>query len=84
MCTTQWVFHMSGRRRFECSIEPPLDHSGRLTRLVLIGQDLDVEGLREMLARCVVESKSGLPSLPSSTVASTVAAESYSIPAVGF
>jgi hypothetical protein len=43
---------MSGRRRFECTLEPRVDGSARVTRLVLLGDGLDVPAVLAQLHAC--------------------------------
>lgn len=45
----QWFFHYSGRRRFECSIDPTPAAGQRKVRIVLIGTNLDVAAITALL-----------------------------------
>lgn len=47
-----WHFHYSGRRRFECTRDTSAPLATRAIRLVLIGEDLDVDATRALLQTC--------------------------------
>eukprot|EP00041_Stephanoeca_diplocostata_P032652 m.1053651 g.1053651 ORF g.1053651 m.1053651 type:complete len:520 (-) comp24187_c1_seq24:3033-4592(-) len=47
-----WHFHYSGRQRFECTRDHAATATSRAVRLVLIGEDLDVDATRAALQAC--------------------------------